>query len=198
MTHLRVFDSDDMRRVCTRISHEIIERNHGAQNLVLIGLLRRGALFAARLSAQIAEIENVSVPVYSLDITDARDDRDLAQHDGTSGTVDDTKPVDLSVFPQLLNDHRDVDFTSSRIILVDDVLFTGRSVRAGLELISGISRPEAVQLAVLIDRGHRELPIRADFIGKNLPTRRTGEQVMVRMNEIDDQDSIDVEQESYA
>jgi pyrimidine operon attenuation protein/uracil phosphoribosyltransferase len=191
MTHLSVFDEDDMRRVCTRISHEIIERNHGAQNLVLVGLLRRGALFAERLAQQISSIESVDVPAYSLDITTARDDKDLIA--GIN-----TRPEDLSIYPPLLNDATDINFTTSRIVLVDDVLHTGRSVRAALELISAISRPASVQLAVLIDRGHRELPIRADFVGKNLPTKRTGEMVVVNMKEIDDIDRIDVEQEDRA
>lgn len=196
MTHLSVFDSDDIRRVCTRISHEIIERNHGSQNLVLIGLLRRGALFASRLANQIEKIEGNSIDVYSLDITSARDDKEKRLHDGSHMTVDDSLPNDLSIFPPLLNDQSDIDFTNTRIVVVDDVLFTGRSVRAALDVISNKSRPQSVQLAVLIDRGHRELPIRADYVGKNLPTKRDGEQVLVLMQELDQVDRIDIERET--
>jgi pyrimidine operon attenuation protein/uracil phosphoribosyltransferase len=190
MTLLSVFDTDDMRRVCTRISHEIIERNHGSENIVLVGLLRRGALFASRLAQQIQEIEGNEVPVYSLDITVARDDRRLVDPN-----ANETRPADLSGYPDLLNEVNDVDFTTSRVILVDDVLFTGRSVRAAMEIVSSISRPDAVQLAVLIDRGHRELPIRADFIGKNVPTKRTGERVLVLLDEIDGIDRVDISRE---
>lgn len=196
MTHISVFDQDDMRRVCTRISHEIIERNHGASHLVLVGLLRRGALFASRLQQQISEIENKEIPIFSLDITHARDDLTggLIPQMGHIGNVGNggSDPQ----YPQLLNDAHDVDFTQSRVVLVDDVLYTGRSIRAAMEVVSSISRPSSVQLAVLIDRGHRELPIRADFVGKNLPTKRIGEQVLVLMHELDGVDRVDIERET--
>lgn len=182
-----------MRRVCTRISHEIIERNNGAENLVLLGLVRRGALIASRLSEIISDIEEHHVPVYSLDITKARDDRDT--QDKTNYRIADIQSITPEIaqkFPQLLTTEVGIDLSHSHVVLVDDVLFTGRSIRAAMDVVSKISRPERVQLAVLIDRGHRELPIRADFIGKNLPTKRS-ERVNVLMEEIDGIDRIDVE-----
>jgi len=186
MTHLSVFDSDDMRRVCTRIAHEIIEKNHGASQIILVGLLRRGALLAKRLSDQIANIEGVKVPAYSLDITSARDD--LTHADPTK--VD----SDNDVYPESINKAVGIDLSKTKVVIVDDVLFTGRSVRAAMDVISGISRPSGVQLAVLIDRGHRELPIRADFVGKNLGTKKDGESVLVLMEEIDEVDRVDIMQ----
>ena len=193
VTSLSVFSNDDMRRVCTRISHEIIERNNGAENLVLLGLVRRGALLASRLSKIIAQIEEHAVPVYSLDITGARDDRDNANEENYRiADIESITPDIAPNFPQLFSADTRVDLTDSHVVLVDDVLFTGRSIRAALDVVSRISRPEQVQLAVLIDRGHRELPIRADFIGKNLPTKRS-ERVNVLMEEIDGVDRVDVE-----
>ncbi len=185
VTTLSVFSSDDMRRVCTRISHEIIERNNGADNLVLLGLLRRGALLASRLAKNISDIEETSVPVYSLDITQARDD-------GLTTSASLVDAEDASIFPAPFSAENNLDLTNSHVVLVDDVLFTGRSIRAAMDTVTRVSRPKQVQLAVLIDRGHRELPIRADFIGKNLPTKRS-EQVHVLMNELDGIDRIDVE-----
>lgn len=185
MTTLSVFSSDDMRRVCTRISHEIIERNNGANNLVLIGLIRRGALLANRLAKQISEIEGEHVPAFSIDIAGARDDR--------SGSTDQDRIAELTpAFPQVLQADSDFDFSQSHVVLVDDVLYTGRSIRAAMDIVTRISRPERIQLAVLVDRGHRELPIRADFIGKNLPTKRA-ERVNVLMDELDGIDRVDVE-----
>lgn len=189
VTTLSVFSSDDMRRVCTRISHEIIERNNGAENLVFLGLLKRGALIASRLSTIISDIEETTVPVYSLDITSARDDR--AHKESASPAL----PADIvDLFPPFFPSEPspNTDLSKSHVVLVDDVLFTGRSVRAAMDTVSRVSRPLQMQLAVLIDRGHRELPIRADFIGKNLPTKRS-EQVHVLMNEIDGVDRIDVD-----
>lgn len=196
MTTLSVFTSDDMRRVCTRISHEIIERNNGAHDLVLLGLVRRGALIASRISRNISEIENTEVPVFSLDITDLRDDREnLESSEVKNYKIDDIASITPDIapkFPPLLSSESNQDFSKSHIVLVDDVLFTGRSIRAAMDSISRISRPSRVQLAVLIDRGHRELPIRADFIGKNLPTK-SSERVNVLMEEIDGIDRVDVE-----
>ncbi|HQZ14902.1 MAG TPA: bifunctional pyr operon transcriptional regulator/uracil phosphoribosyltransferase PyrR [Acidimicrobiia bacterium] len=185
-----------MRRVCTRISHEIIERNNGAHDLVLLGLVRRGALIASRISRNISEIENTEVPVFSLDITDLRDDREnLESSEVKNYKIDDIASITPDIapkFPPLLSSESNQDFSKSHIVLVDDVLFTGRSIRAAMDSISRISRPSRVQLAVLIDRGHRELPIRADFIGKNLPTK-SSERVNVLMEEIDGIDRVDVE-----
>lgn len=196
MTTLSVFTSDDMRRVCTRISHEIIERNNGAQNLVLLGLVRRGALIASRISQNISYIENTQVPVFSLDITELRDDREnLDVNEIKNYKIDDIASITPDIaakFPPLLNSESNQDFSNSHVVLVDDVLFTGRSIRAAMDCVTRISRPSRVQLAVLIDRGHRELPIRADFIGKNLPTK-SSERVNVLMEEIDGLDRVDVE-----
>lgn len=186
MTQVSVFDSDDMRRVTTRIAHEIIERNHGAEKIILVGLIRRGAFLAKRLSHQIANIEGVEVPSYSLDITSARDDQDHADKSKFDSEND--------AYPPLLNQESGIDLSQTRVIVVDDVLFTGRSVRAAMDVISNISRPNAVQLAVLIDRGHRELPIRADFVGKNIGTKKDNESVLVLMDEIDGVDRVDIEQ----
>ncbi len=196
MTTLSVFTSDDMRRVCTRISHEIIERNNGAHDLVLLGLVRRGALIASRISRNISEIENTEVPVFSLDITDLRDDREnLESSEVKNYKIDDIASITPDIapkFPPLLSSESNQDFSKSHIVLGDDILFTGRSMRSAMDSITRISRPSRVQLAVLIDRGHRELPIRADFIGKNLPTK-SSERVNVLMEEIDGIDRVDVE-----
>jgi len=161
-----VFDADDLRRAVTRIAHEIVERNHGASDVVLVGLWTRGMALARRLASAIADFEGTEAPVGSLDVSFFRDDVRLR-------SVEPQGPTDIPA-----------DITDRVVVLVDDVLFTGRTVRAALEAVMELGRPKAVQLAVLIDRGHRELPVRADFVGKNLPTRR-GEDVRVRLEEID-------------
>lgn len=187
-----------MRRVVTRISHEIIERNNGAQDLVLLGLVRRGALLASRLSSTISKIEDVRVPVFSLDISTARDDRENeANSNRTIESLEGITQENAPNFPQLFNEQTNLDLSSKKVVLVDDVLFTGRSIRAAMDIVSRISRPNRIQLAVLIDRGHRELPIRADFVGKNLPTK-SSEHVNVLMSEIDGQDCVEVERESLS
>ena len=178
--------------------YQIIERNNGAKNLVLLGLVRRGALFASRISQNISTIEAIDVPVFSLDISGLRDDREPLNQQGPQNykiaDIASITPDIAPKFPPLLTSESNQDFSDSHVVLVDDVLFTGRSIRAALDSISRISRPSRVQLAVLIDRGHRELPIRADFIGKNLPTK-SSERVNVLMEEIDGIDRIDVERE---
>jgi len=161
-----VLDADDMRRAHTRMAHEIVERNHGAGRILLVGLYTRGLAVARRLAAVIERIEGVGVPVGALDVAFYRDDIGLRP----------VQPVGPTEVP--------VDVTGRVIVLVDDVLFTGRTVRAALDALTELGRPEAVQLAVLVDRGHRELPIRADFVGKNLPTKRS-EDVRVRLSDID-------------
>ncbi len=161
-----VFDADDLRRAHTRIAHEIVERNHGASELVLVGLYTRGVATAERLAAAIESFEGVTVPVGALDVAFYRDDIGLRP----------VQPLGSTEVP--------VDVTDKVVVLVDDVLFTGRTVRAALDALTELGRPLAVQLAVLIDRGHRELPIRADFVGKNLPTKRA-EDVRVRLAEVD-------------
>ncbi len=165
----KVFDADDLRRAHTRIAHEIVERNHGATDVVLIGLYTRGVAVAHRLAEAIERFEGVSVPVGAIDVAFYRDDIGLRR----------IQPLGPTEVP--------VDVTGRVVVLVDDVLFTGRTARAALEAITELGRPRAVQLAVLVDRGHRELPIRADYVGKNLPTK-VAEDVRVRLQGIDDGD----------
>ena len=148
-----IMDDKAMRRAIVRISHEIIERNKGVENIVLVGIRTRGVPIAERLAATIKDIENVEVPVGMLDITLYRDDLST-----------------LAYNPIIHGTEIDVDLNGKTIILVDDVLYTGRTIRAALDAVIDMGRPRAIQLAVLIDRGHRELPIRADFAGKNVPT----------------------------
>jgi pyrimidine operon attenuation protein/uracil phosphoribosyltransferase len=169
-----VLDARDIARALTRISHEILERNKGPEDLVLLGIPSRGVHLAQRIAARIAEVEGTEVPVGSLDITMYRDDlrmrpaRTLSPTEIPNGGIDDKV-----------------------VILVDDVLYSGRTIRSALDALNDIGRPRAVQLAVLVDRGHRELPIRADFVGKNLPTS-TVEKVAVRLEEYDGEDSVTI------
>ena len=162
-----VLSADDLRRAHTRIAHEIVERNHGATELVLVGLHTRGPAIAHRLAAAIESFEHVRVPVGSLDVAFYRDDIGLRP----------VQPLGPTEVPG--------DVSGRVVVLVDDVLFTGRTARAALDAVTELGRPRAIQLAVLIDRGHRELPIRADFVGKNLPTKEA-EDVRVRLRETDD------------
>ncbi len=166
-----VFDADDLRRAHTRIAHEIVERNHGAHDLILVGLYTRGVAVARRLASAIESFEGVDVPVGALDVAFYRDDIGLRP----------VHPLGSTEVP--------ADVTGRTVVLVDDVLFTGRTVRAALDALTELGRPIAVQLAVLVDRGHRELPIRADFVGKNLPTKRA-EDVRVRLAEVDGGDDV--------
>ena len=150
-----LLDADDVRRALTRIAHEILERDKGADALVLVGIANRGDHLARRLAAEIERIEGAPVPVGVLDITFYRDDIGLRAE-----------------APEVHETRIEVDITGRTVVLVDDVLFTGRTIRAALDALNGFGRPRAVQLAVMVDRGHRELPIRPDYVGKNLPTRR--------------------------
>ena len=167
-----VLDAGEIARALTRIAHEILERNKGADDVVLLGIPTRGVSLARRIAERIAEIEGRPVPVGSLDITMYRDDlrsrpaRALLPTQIPAGGVDGTI-----------------------VVLVDDVLFSGRTIRAALDALSDLGRPRAVQLAVLVDRGHRELPIRADYVGKNLPTAPS-ERVLVRLAEHDGEDAV--------
>ncbi len=168
-----VMEADDIRRALTRIAHEIVEKNHGAQDLALVGILTRGAPLAERLAVLLYQIENVEAPVGKLDIGLYRDDF-AANPAGRPAPVPSAIPFDV---------------TDKRIILVDDVLFTGRTVRAALSALLDLGRPACIQLAVLLDRGHRELPIRPDFVGKNVPTARH-EHVRVHLRELDGEDRV--------
>ncbi|MCD4780206.1 MAG: bifunctional pyr operon transcriptional regulator/uracil phosphoribosyltransferase PyrR [Candidatus Omnitrophica bacterium] len=149
----KIMDADNIRRAVSRMSHEILEKNKGIGNVCIIGIRTRGAVLADRISQTIKEIEGKEVPVGILDITLYRDDLTMVA----------SQPV---VHETLIN----FDVTDKKIVLVDDVLFTGRTIRAALDAIIDFGRPANIQLAVLIDRGHRELPIRADYVGKNIPT----------------------------
>ena len=168
-----VMAEDEIRRALTRIAHEIVEKNRGAEALVLVGIQRRGAPLAARLRELIRQFEGVEVPLGTLDITLYRDDALSRPHEVRSTHV----PVNL---------------TGKTVVLVDEVFFTGRTVRAALDAIIDLGRPAAVHVAVLVDRGHRELPIRPDYVGKNLPTSRR-EHVAVRLHEIDGEDAVYIE-----
>jgi pyrimidine operon attenuation protein / uracil phosphoribosyltransferase len=162
----RVMDAEDLRRAVTRIAHEIVERNHGLDGVVLIGLQTGGVSLARRLAEALSRIEGTGVPLGSIDVALYRDDIGL-------------RPV----IPEAVTDIP-FDLTGLTVVLVDDVLFTGRTVRAALDALNAYGRPRAVQLAVMVDRGHRELPIRPDYVGKNLPTRRD-EIVDVREDGVD-------------
>jgi len=168
----QIMDGDDVRRALTRIAHEIIERNKGASDLCLVGIHTRGVPMANRLAALIQQIEGHPIPVGELDIGAHRDDR----------------PGDA----EALRTRIDFDVTEKKVVLVDEVLFTGRTVRAALEGLIEHGRPALVQLAVLVDRGHRELPIRADYVGKNIPTSRR-ERVTVHLSEIDEKEGVYIE-----
>ncbi len=170
-----IFNDVEMRRAISRIAHEIVERNGGAQDLILLGLRTRGGPIAHRLAASIRELEGVEPPVAELDVTDYRDD--LPDRDARAAErATRRKPLP-------------VDVAGRVVVLVDDVLFTGRTSRAGLEAVLDHGRPRRIQLAVLVDRGHRELPIRADYVGKNVPTAMT-ERIAVRLRETDESDAV--------
>jgi pyrimidine operon attenuation protein/uracil phosphoribosyltransferase len=171
-TKARVMDADDIRRAITRIAHEILERNSGTDNLAIIGIQTRGAHLARRVAEAIRSIEGTGVPVGVLDITLYRDDLQ---------TIAEQPVVSESDIP--------FDVQGRTIVLVDDVLYTGRTVRAALDEIIDFGRPKAVHLAVIVDRGHRELPIRADYVGKNVPTSGA-EIVSVLMIEKDGSDEV--------
>jgi pyrimidine operon attenuation protein/uracil phosphoribosyltransferase len=170
-----VLDARDITRALTRISHEILERNKGADDLVLLGIPSRGVPLAERIAERIAAVEGHAVPVGSLDVTMYRDDLRLKPARALLPTQIPTGGIDDKI-----------------VVLVDDVLFSGRTIRAALDALNDLGRPKAVRLAVLVDRGHRELPIRADFVGKNLPTSLV-ERVRVTMAGIDDVDAVTIQ-----
>ncbi len=171
-----ILDEQAIRRALTRIAHEIIERNKGVEDSVLVGIKTRGIHLAKRLAARISEIEEKEIAVGELDITLYRDDL-------STKTQDKEPLVKGSDIP--------VSITNKKVILVDDVLFTGRTVRAGMDALMDFGRPSQIQLAVLVDRGHRELPIRADFVGKNIPTA-SSEKIVVELSEIDENDQVSI------
>jgi len=167
-----VLDADALRRTVNRLSHEVVEKNKGVQNVVLVGIRTRGEFLAHRVAKKIDEIENINVQVGVLDITLYRDD--------LRGRLDQ---------PELKSTEILFDIRGKIIVLIDDVLFTGRTIRSALNALMDLGRPSEIQLLVLVDRGHRELPIKADFVGKNVPTARDQE-VQVSMTEADEEDAV--------
>lgn len=175
-TAAMIMNADEMRRAWTRIAHEVLEKNRGVQDLVIVGILRKGGPLAHRLAETVARIEGTPVPCGVLDISLYRDDfRTYQPHVGTTQI-----PFDIE---------------GKRLVLVDDVAFTGRTVRAALGALVDLGRPAVTQLAVLVDRGHRELPIRPDYVGKNLPTGRH-EFVKVCLSELDGEDKVVIHKEA--
>jgi len=166
--------SSDMKRALSRIAHEIVERNKGAEDIVLVGLRTRGVPLAQRIADIIQYFEGISVPIVALDIALYRDDISSPELEPTLQTTD------ISI-----------DITDKHLVLVDDVLFTGRSIRAAMDALMDLGRPKSIQLAVLIDRGHRELPVRADYVGKNIPSSRD-EEIRVRLEETDGVDKVTI------
>ncbi|WP_301048864.1 bifunctional pyr operon transcriptional regulator/uracil phosphoribosyltransferase PyrR [Lactobacillus intestinalis] len=169
-----IIDASGMKRALVRMTYEIIERNKGVDDLVIIGIKTRGLFLANRLAANLKRIENIDVPVGALDVSDYRDDLSKQEKKNL-----------------IHNQQLDFDITDKKVVLVDDVLFTGRTIRAALDALMDQGRPATISLAVLVDRGHRELPVRPDFIGKNIPTAMN-ERIKVSMTEVDDQDSINL------
>ncbi|CAN5469980.1 bifunctional pyr operon transcriptional regulator/uracil phosphoribosyltransferase PyrR [soil metagenome] len=175
MSGRRIMTADEIRRATVRLSHEIVEKQAGTDGLMLIGIQRRGVPLARRIATSIAEHEGVDVPVGALDITFYRDDLSMvAQQPVVKGTE----------LPSGID--------GKTVVLVDDVLYTGRTIRAAMDALVDFGRPQAIRLAVLVDRGHRELPIRADHVGKNVPTSRE-ELVRVHLEEMDGEDGVEIE-----
>ncbi|WP_137625961.1 bifunctional pyr operon transcriptional regulator/uracil phosphoribosyltransferase PyrR [Lactiplantibacillus pingfangensis] len=168
-----VVDSMAMKRALTRITYEIIEQNKGIRDVALVGIKTRGVYIAQRIAARLQQLEAATIPVGELDITAFRDDQ----------------PLTVAMAPVAYQ--LDFDVAGKQVILVDDVLFTGRTIRAALDALMGGGRPQSISLAVLVDRGHRELPIRADFIGKNIPTALQ-ERIKVSVTEVDGHDGIEI------
>lgn len=167
-----IIDATGMRRALMRMTYEIVERNKGTEDLVLVGIKTRGWYIAQRIGKNLENLEGVKVPVLALDVSNYRDDLPKAERESI-----------------IRSQQLDYDITDKKVILVDDVLFTGRTIRAALDALMDQGRPAAINLAVLVDRGHRELPVRPDFIGKNIPTALS-ETVKVAMTEVDDRDAV--------
>ncbi|WP_294977096.1 bifunctional pyr operon transcriptional regulator/uracil phosphoribosyltransferase PyrR [uncultured Leuconostoc sp.] len=173
MTNKEVLDNASLQRALTRITYEIIERNKGGQDLILVGIKTRGEFLAQRIASRLEQLEGVKIPVMAIDITNFRDD--VLNQDYSLG----------------LNEEEKNNIADKNIVLIDDVLFTGRTIRAALDALIHIGRPNSISLAVLVDRGHRELPIRADFVGKNIPTAQN-EKIKVLVQEIDGRDAVEI------
>jgi pyrimidine operon attenuation protein/uracil phosphoribosyltransferase len=171
MTERQIMNSEDIPRALARVSHEILERNRGPEDLVIVGIHTRGVILARRLAQNILRFEGRQVPVAELDIGLYRDD------------------LQQRVRPLIRPTSFPVDIRDKKVVLVDDVLYTGRTIRAALDALNDIGRPQWVQLAVLVDRGHRQLPIRPDYVGKNVPTSQD-ERVRVRLTEVDGVDGV--------
>ena len=176
MTETHVLDSQGIRRALTRMSHEILERHRDTKAMALVGIRSRGELIAQRMARILKEVENVQVPVGSLDITLYRDDLSL-----------------IAPNPVIHATEIPFDVTDLKIVIVDDVLYTGRTVRAAMDALADLGRPQSIELAVLVDRGHRELPIKADYVGKNIPTSQK-QLVQVRLSEVDGMDEVVLEE----
>lgn len=172
ITKAEILSEQDFQRIVTRLAHEILEKNRGSEDLVIVGIRTRGAFLAQRISSKIREIENKEIPTGFLDITLYRDDFRTRLKQPT---------VQVTNIPFQIDEQN--------IVLVDDVLYTGRTIRSALDALMDFGRPTRIYLAVLVDRGHRELPIRPDFVGKNIPTS-IGEEVKVLMKEVDDTDQV--------
>ncbi|WP_047984948.1 bifunctional pyr operon transcriptional regulator/uracil phosphoribosyltransferase PyrR [Ornithinibacillus californiensis] len=166
-----ILDQQAINRALTRVAHEILEKNKGGEDLVIVGIKTRGVPLAIRIQEKVQQIEGLSLPIGELDITLYRDDLEKA----VESNEPEIKATDIPV-----------DITGKKIILVDDVLYTGRTVRAAMDAVMDLGRPSQIQLAVLVDRGHRELPIRADYVGKNIPTSEH-EIIVVQLEEVDQQ-----------
>jgi len=186
MPERQIMNQEDVRRALTRVAHEILEHNRGAEELVIVGIHTRGVHIARRIAANLAEFEGIEVPVATLDVSLYRDDNRVRSQSQTK-----LQPTDIPMGIQ-----------GMRVVLVDDVLYTGRTIRAAMDALVDFGRPQQIQLAILLDRGHRELPIRADYVGQNLPTA-FNERVKVRLMETDGADEValiledlDVEEES--
>lgn len=171
-----ILDQPAMNRAITRIAHEILEKNKGGDNLILVGIKTRGVPLAKRLQEKIKLIENITVPVGELDITLYRDDLKFS-------TIDEE--------PEIIETNIQVDVTAKTVVLIDDVLYTGRTIRAAMDAVMDLGRASQIQLAVMVDRGHRELPIRADYVGKNIPTSEK-EIIVVKLAEVDEMDEVGI------
>ena len=172
MSERTLMSPQDMNRALVRIAHEIVERNRGAKDIVLVGMQTRGFPLAKQLATTIHGLEKIAIPVGSLDISLYRDDLSS-----------------LSLKPTVHRTDVPVDISDKQVVLVDDVFYTGRSIRAAMDALIDLGRPQSIQLAVLIDRGHRELPIRADYVGKNIPTSKN-EEIKVYIKEVDGEDKV--------